>query len=869
MRSRLSPTVRGLLALLLLAAAGAQFWFLARWTASARSGGDAVAADVPRVSGAGGHVFVSDGAGNAAGGSVSASVGGAPRQGRKTGVKKPAKPCDDWDCAEETGDSGPSSADHEAWVRAATTGGGAGRGNGGSDEDLAAGSGVKGPASAGPGSAGPPSSPVADGSESESGDGSGSGTKTSPKGGEDGAGGKPRKGTKPGSGSASSSTSGSSAKPGADAPANPYRKIEGGAVPAQKAKHSTHDFFTENRAKADEVAAIDTTSMTSFISTGGRFPILVVTCDRTEMLRRTLSALVQVRGVTKEDIYVVQDGAFAPIKEVLDKAGVRYHQKDESARMRGGIPQDGAERIATHYGYALKHVFSSAFPNAPAVIVVEDDFLFAPDFYEYFHAVAPAIEADPTLWLASAWNDNGFDYLVADPFGLRRTRYFPGLGWLLPRRLFVEELSSKWPNSHWDHWMRDPGQHRNRDIIFPEIPRDYHAGVKGTFMDGNTHNRYFGSIAMQADPEFTWDTPIGAAAIEDLVLSRYDARIRRLVSSPDTKHLSTVGEIGSFREGVGVVWYDCPPNEPNHDKMRAVAGFFGIWHEGARGSRDGVHELWWLGTSKLVLVNAHPGGSPPVYVTGSIAVSPLRSLMPKGQRVIEWSEFLSAARPQAPRHGDLFGAITSSPLAHLDGGADANGAPDLTPADQAAKKAGGDAPGVVVYTRESGWDHESDTSADHAHSHFMGDLRLSPSRLEADEPRGGGGAGGKAPADRMSRIGALPDNVHVVPSKLAGLSCTAVCAAYKDESGDASEAGSWSCSSGYLPVVNDCSSLRAAFDCASCGDSIGSDQPAMVHRSAPPEKGPGSCLVNGDPTLFSCDGSWAFALRLCPCETAA
>jgi outer membrane biosynthesis protein TonB len=59
---------------------------------------------------------------------------------------------------------------------------------------------------------------------------------------------------------------------------------------------------------------------------------------------------------------------------------------------------------------------------------------FAPDFYEYFHAVAGLIEGDESLWLASAWNDNGFDYLVADPLALRRTRYFPGLGWLLRKR---------------------------------------------------------------------------------------------------------------------------------------------------------------------------------------------------------------------------------------------------------------------------------------------------------------------------------------------------------------------------------------------------------------------------------------------------
>ena len=29
--------------------------------------------------------------------------------------------------------------------------------------------------------------------------------------------------------------------------------------------------------------------------------------------------------------------------------------------------------------------------QAPAVIIAEDDFLFSPDFYEYFHATAPVL----------------------------------------------------------------------------------------------------------------------------------------------------------------------------------------------------------------------------------------------------------------------------------------------------------------------------------------------------------------------------------------------------------------------------------------------------------------------------------------------
>lgn len=78
--------------------------------------------------------------------------------------------------------------------------------------------------------------------------------------------------------------------------------------------------------------------------------------------------------------------------------------------------------------------------QTPALLVVEDDLLFAPDFMEYFRAVAPVLEEDDSLFVVSAWNDNGFRDVVADPVALRRTEYFPGLGWLLPRRLFFDEV---------------------------------------------------------------------------------------------------------------------------------------------------------------------------------------------------------------------------------------------------------------------------------------------------------------------------------------------------------------------------------------------------------------------------------------------
>ncbi len=39
----------------------------------------------------------------------------------------------------------------------------------------------------------------------------------------------------------------------------------------------------------------------------------------------------------------------------------------------------------------------------------------ASDFFEYFAAVLPLMHADPSIYCASAWNDNGQAKFVSDP----------------------------------------------------------------------------------------------------------------------------------------------------------------------------------------------------------------------------------------------------------------------------------------------------------------------------------------------------------------------------------------------------------------------------------------------------------------------
>ena len=283
-------------------------------------------------------------------------------------------------------------------------------------------------------------------------------------------------------------------------------------------------------------------AIASFLYDGGKIPIVLLTCNRPDQLKGTLASLLAARGVSIENVIIAQDGAMKAIKEIAEQNGLTLLQNLDGLRLRGGAGGDGAQRIAKHYKFSLSAVFDK-FPLAPAIIIVEDDLLFSPDFYEYLVATAPVLETDPTTFVVSAWNDNGFKGRVSNTQTLKRTEFFPGLGWLLPRALYKEELEHRWPSEHWDHWLRYEEVHGTRDIVYPEVfyfvhpdptmalahtvtlsflfcvwylvcsppqvPRTFHNGIVGTFMNLETHNKYFRDVDYNKNQSVQWDVRTG------------------------------------------------------------------------------------------------------------------------------------------------------------------------------------------------------------------------------------------------------------------------------------------------------------------------------------------------------------------------
>lgn len=74
--------------------------------------------------------------------------------------------------------------------------------------------------------------------------------------------------------------------------------------------------------------------------------------------------------------------------------------------------------------------------------------------YSFFSQTLPLLTADDdttegnngeSLYCVSAWNDQGYEHTASRPDVLYRVDWMPGLGWMLKRSLFKDQLESDWP----------------------------------------------------------------------------------------------------------------------------------------------------------------------------------------------------------------------------------------------------------------------------------------------------------------------------------------------------------------------------------------------------------------------------------------
>ncbi|KAI8774128.1 protein O-linked-mannose beta-1,2-N-acetylglucosaminyltransferase 1 [Biomphalaria glabrata] len=215
-------------------------------------------------------------------------------------------------------------------------------------------------------------------------------------------------------------------------------------------------------------------------------PVAVIASDRPHYLYRMLQTLLSVPGANAKMVNVFIDGYFEEPYAITKLFGLRGIQHTPLGLKNA--------RISQHYKASLTATFN-LHPKAQYAIVVEEDLTVSPDFFNFFSQTKHLLDEDPSLYCISAWNDQGYEHSSKDPKMLYRIETMPGLGWLLKRSLYKDELEPQWPTPEkqwdWDMWMRSAGVRKDRECVIPDISRTYHFGSKGLNMNPYFQEMYF------------------------------------------------------------------------------------------------------------------------------------------------------------------------------------------------------------------------------------------------------------------------------------------------------------------------------------------------------------------------------------------
>ena len=237
--------------------------------------------------------------------------------------------------------------------------------------------------------------------------------------------------------------------------------------------------------------------------------VVIIAYQRAQQLQLCVDNVLRRMPHRGFRLYASQDGEDFPDVTALLR---RYETNGKLTRlvhqrnMSGGTDeeyQNGWESylaISHHVQFVFTQLFQGSFFNR--VILIEEDIEVGIDFFDYMSAMSPLLDRDPTLYCVSAWNDNGKADRIADPRAVYRTDFFPGLGWMLSRRLW-EELAPKWPAGFWDDWLRQPRNRKGRACLRPEVPRSFTWCTEEGVSGGQFCAEHLASIKL-ADTSVNW-----------------------------------------------------------------------------------------------------------------------------------------------------------------------------------------------------------------------------------------------------------------------------------------------------------------------------------------------------------------------------
>uniref|UniRef100_A0A8C0H1L8 Protein O-linked-mannose beta-1,2-N-acetylglucosaminyltransferase n=1 Tax=Chelonoidis abingdonii TaxID=106734 RepID=A0A8C0H1L8_CHEAB len=287
-------------------------------------------------------------------------------------------------------------------------------------------------------------------------------------------------------------------------------------------------------------------------------PVAVIAGNRPNYLYRMLRSLLSAQGVNPQMITVFIDGYYEEPMDVVELFGLKGIQHTPISIKNARVSQD-----------------------AKFAVVLEEDLDISIDFFSFLSQSIYLLEEDDSLYCISAWNDQGYEHTAEDPSLLYRVETMPGLGWVLSKSLYKDELEPKWPTPEklwdWDMWMRMPEQRKGRECIIPDVSRSYHFGIVGLNMNGYFHEAYFKKHKFNTVPNVQLRTT-GGCPDEATVLDHSKNPCEDSFL-PDT-------------EGKTYVMYIRMEHEADFTTWTQLAKCLHIWDLDVRGNHKGLWRLF-------------------------------------------------------------------------------------------------------------------------------------------------------------------------------------------------------------------------------------------------------------------------------------
>ncbi|KAK4314646.1 hypothetical protein Pmani_014075 [Petrolisthes manimaculis] len=248
------------------------------------------------------------------------------------------------------------------------------------------------------------------------------------------------------------------------------------------------------------------------------------------LLVRQLVNLLQTPGAAQTPIVVMVD---TPNMEIIHLAklfglDVLVHQPQGE--------KGTATLLNMHFRFSVHNVFNY-FPDVDKAVILEDDLLLSPDFLSFFQQTSWLLDTDPTIYCVNAFSVNSYSTVAGDPTTLRRLHMFPQFGWMITRH-WAQEMYKYWIpeelTGDWDWWLSSENAMQGRHALVPEVGRTYHAGAAGAHVNGWSQEQNFASMIYNTDPD------VKLKDLEDMVLDRYEAKLKREILRATDLHLTDI-----------------------------------------------------------------------------------------------------------------------------------------------------------------------------------------------------------------------------------------------------------------------------------------------------------------------------------------